>query len=198
MRKRDFAVSWVAAAVNSGGSASLARTAAWNRRCSSAKDAAGFRYMRLGLPTPWQRQSGPVAVPSATHPGAGWRRPARSWRQPAPGGGWPPYTVPIPVGHRVVVGIDDVAAVIGVAGQVNLPDALRGHLAQIPVRTEAVVAGADVDVVHVQKQQAVRLLRQDAEEFRFGDIGMAVADVAGDLPGVCAAPGSPEPAGRAR
>ena len=68
--------------------------------------------------------------------------------------------LPDRVDRVVAVGVDDVRALVRVAGQVVLHDAVGGDRVDVLVRVEAVVERADVDVVHVEQQAAVGLLGQ--------------------------------------
>ena len=63
------------------------------------------------------------------------------------------------VAHRVVVRVEQVGAVVGVAGEVELDDALDRHAGEVVARVEAVVEGADEDVVDVEQDAAVGALR---------------------------------------
>lgn len=76
------------------------------------------------------------------------------------------------IGHRVVVRVHEVVAVVRMAGEVELPDAMRRHLAQVIERLEAVVHGAHVDIVQVEQQQAVgkapQTMHLKAHELRLG------------------------------
>ena len=62
------------------------------------------------------------------------------------------------IDHRMVVGIEDVLLKLGVAGDVDLCDALVGDAVQVIKRIEAVIARGDVDVVDVEQNSAVGAL----------------------------------------
>jgi hypothetical protein len=65
-------------------------------------------------------------------------------------------TVEVPDGRRdlVVMGVEQVPPLVGVAGEVELPDAIRWDAREISARIEPVVPGRDEDVVHVEEDPA--------------------------------------------
>ncbi len=89
--------------------------------------------------------------------------------------------VPDRIDHGCVMRVDDVVAAVAVAGQMDLLHPLGGHAGQIGVGIEAVVVGADVDIVDVEQDQAVGALRDLAQELPLGERRVPVADVAGDV-----------------
>src|SRR5579872_3869810 len=58
--------------------------------------------------------------------------------------------LPDRIRHRVIMGIDQIVAVILMPGQVNLLDPLDGDGVEIFQRIEFVVHAADIDVVHIE------------------------------------------------
>src|SRR5712664_480161 len=92
-----------------------------------------------------------------------------------------PVQLPDGIDYRSVVRVQHVAAVVAVAGQVELADAVHWNSGQVSVGIEAVVARAHVDVVHVEEEAAVGLPRDPGQELPFGHGGRGVFDVAGDV-----------------
>jgi hypothetical protein len=74
-------------------------------------------------------------------------------------GSQPPHRLAVQIPHRrgdlAAVGVEQVAPLVGVAGEVDLPDAVGRDRRQVGVRIEPVVPGRDVDVVHVEQDPAV-------------------------------------------
>ena len=95
--------------------------------------------------------------------------------EPRDGGG---VQRPHRIAHRMVVRIDQVRAVIAVAGEVDLRDALRRHRREVGLRVPAVVGRADVDVVDVEQDAAVGAPRDLGEELGLGDRAGGERDVA--------------------
>ena len=83
----------------------------------------------------------------------------------------PPYRID----DRVIVGVDDNVALVGVAGEMELADAVGRHAVDEGPRVEAVVEAADVDVVDVEQDQAVGALGDGGDEFPLGQRGRLVA-----------------------
>ena len=71
----------------------------------------------------------------------------------------------------MIVGIEDVSLELGVAGDVDLRDALGRHGVEIIVGIEVVVLRRDVDVVHVEQDSAVGALDDFGEKFPLGHFG---------------------------
>src|SRR5882757_1321164 len=76
------------------------------------------------------------------------------------------------------MGVDQVSALITMPGKVKLPDALLRHGVQIGLRIEAVIDAADVDIVDVEQDGAVRALGDLAQEFPFAHVGLLQSQVA--------------------
>jgi hypothetical protein len=86
------------------------------------------------------------------------------------------------VGHdRVIVGVDDMAALVEVAGEVELPHALARHAAQERQGVVLVVEGADIDVVDVEQDLAVGTPAEFGDEFPLGEFRRGIGDVARDV-----------------
>jgi len=65
----------------------------------------------------------------------------------------------------MVVSVEQIAAVIAMAGEMELHYAVRGDGVDIAEGVEAMVKGADEDVVEVEQDRAVGLLDYGAQEF---------------------------------
>ena len=85
------------------------------------------------------------------------------------------------VEHGVVVGVEDVLFKFGMAGDVELADAVVRDITEVFVGIEVVVLGGDVDVVDVEEDAAVGLFDDFGEELPFGHFGNVVLGVAGDV-----------------
>ncbi len=62
--------------------------------------------------------------------------------------------------HRVVMGIEDVFLEFRMASDVDLRDPLGGDAIYVGERIEIVVTGRNVNIVYVQKNSAIRPLRE--------------------------------------
>ena len=89
--------------------------------------------------------------------------------------------LPDRIDDRCVMGIDDVSALAAVSGEVKLPDAPWIDGLDVAVRVEAVVVAADVDIVDVEQNQAVGLVRYRRQELPFRHARLREADVARDV-----------------
>ncbi len=78
----------------------------------------------------------------------------------------------------MVVGVDDVALLMAVAGHMELDDAIARHAMQEIVGGELVVEGAHIDVVDVEQQPAIGAPRHLAHELPLGHLRLAEGDVA--------------------
>ena len=63
--------------------------------------------------------------------------------------------VPYLVADGMVVGVDDVAFLVAMSGNMELHDAVARHAVQEIVGGEAVIEGADIDIVHIEQEPAV-------------------------------------------
>jgi DNA-directed RNA polymerase specialized sigma24 family protein len=61
-------------------------------------------------------------------------------------------------------------AAIGAAREMHLHDAVRRHGLDISRHVEAVIGGADIDVIDVEQEAAAGLLRQQAQILPFRNI----------------------------
>ena len=86
--------------------------------------------------------------------------------------------VPHLVADRMVVGVDDVALLVAMTGHMELHDAVARHAVQEIVGGEAVIEGADIDVVDVEQEPAIGARRDLAHELPFGHLRLAEGDVA--------------------
>src|ERR1700685_2879779 len=64
--------------------------------------------------------------------------------------------------NRMVVSVEQIAAVVAMAGEMELDHTPGGNRVDIAQRIEAMVKGADEDVVEVEQNRAVGLLRHGA------------------------------------
>ena len=86
--------------------------------------------------------------------------------------------IPHLVAHGMVVGVDDVALFVAVTGDMELDDPIARHAMQEFVGGEAVVEGADIDVVDVEQEPAIGAPCHLAHELPLGHLGLAEGDVA--------------------
>ena len=73
--------------------------------------------------------------------------------------------LPHRIEHGMIVRVEDVFLELGVAGDVDLANAMVRHVVQVIVGIESVVLGRDINVIHVEKNAAVRPLDDFAQEF---------------------------------
>ena len=66
--------------------------------------------------------------------------------------------IPHLIAHRMVVGVDDVGFLVAMTGDMELHDAVARHAVQEIVGGEAVIEGADIDVVDVEQEPAIGTL----------------------------------------
>ncbi len=83
--------------------------------------------------------------------------------------------------HGVVVGVEDVLLELGVAGDVDLRDALGGDAVDVVEWIEAVVLRRDVDVVDVEQDAAVGGFDDLVQELPLGHLGFVKFGVAADV-----------------
>lgn len=88
---------------------------------------------------------------------------------------------PYIVDHRPDVRVDDVFTVVCVSSEMELADTIDGDGLEVGVDGEAVVKGADVDVVDIQEDLAVGALGDLAQEVPFGEFAFGESDVARDI-----------------
>ena len=82
------------------------------------------------------------------------------------------------VDRRPRVRVDAVRALVGVSSEMHLDHAVVGQRGEVRVRIPAVVAARDVDVVHVEQERAVGLLRETREELGLAHARAREGDVA--------------------
>src|SRR5712692_9055868 len=87
--------------------------------------------------------------------------------------------VPHRIRDRRVVRVEQVRPAIRVPRQVELSDPIRRNGGEVLARIESVVPGADVDVVDVEEDAAVRPLSHLRDELPFREGGAAERNVAG-------------------
>ncbi len=77
--------------------------------------------------------------------------------------------------------VEQVAALVAVAGEMELDHAVARDSLDVVGGVEAVVAGANEDVVDVEENAAVGVLGDLAEEFPLAHGRVAKGDVGGDI-----------------
>ncbi len=82
---------------------------------------------------------------------------------------------------RVIVRVEDVLLELGVAGDVNLRDALGGDAVDVVEWIEAVILRRDVDVVDVEQDAAVGGFDDLVQELPLGHLGLVKFGVAADV-----------------
>src|SRR5215467_6991179 len=68
------------------------------------------------------------------------------------------------IDHRMIVCVENIFFVFGVAGDVNLRDPLGGHTVDVRERIETVVLRGDVNIVDVKQNAAVGALDDFVEK----------------------------------
>src|SRR5580658_6853692 len=86
--------------------------------------------------------------------------------------------IPDRIDHRVVVRVEDVLLVLGVAGDVNLGNAMRGHGVDVIHGVKFVIHRGDVDVVDIEENAAVAALDDFAQKLPLGHLGAGERRVA--------------------
>src|SRR5271170_8188023 len=80
--------------------------------------------------------------------------------------------------YRVIVGVEDVLFKLGVAGDVNLRDALDRNAVDVVEGVESMILGRDVDVVDVEQDSAVGRLHHLVQKLPFGHLGFVELSIA--------------------
>ena len=81
----------------------------------------------------------------------------------------------------MVVSVDEMTAEIAVAGEMKLAHSGFRDGLQVGQRVEAVIDAADVDIVDVEQDGAIRALRDLAQEFPFAHLGGVEGQIARDV-----------------
>ena len=81
----------------------------------------------------------------------------------------------------MVVGVEDVFLIAGVAGDMDLGDALGRYGVDVVHGVEVVIHGGDVDVVDVEEDAAIGALDDFVEELPLGHFGGGKFGVAADV-----------------
>ena len=89
--------------------------------------------------------------------------------------------LPDGIDYRVVVGVENVFAIFGVAGDVDLRDAIGGDAIDVDGGIETVILRRDVDIVDIEKDATIGLLDHFVEEFPFGHFRDVIFSVAADV-----------------
>ena len=89
--------------------------------------------------------------------------------------------LPDGIDDGMVVGVEDVLLVFGVAGDVDLGDAVRGHGVDVVHGIELVVHGGDIDIVDVEENAAVGALGNFGDKFPLGHLGAGEGGVGADV-----------------
>ena len=79
--------------------------------------------------------------------------------------------LPHRIDHRMVMRVENVFAIFGVAGDVDLRHAVAGTLFTYVSRIETVILRGDVNIVHVQQNAAIGALHHFGQELPFGHFG---------------------------
>src|SRR5262249_58362718 len=82
---------------------------------------------------------------------------------------------------RVIVRVEKVGPLVRVPGKMELPDHSGCNTLQVGVRIEAVVPGADIDIVDVQENPAAGAPGDLGEKLPFRQRRVPVGHVAGDV-----------------
>ena len=85
------------------------------------------------------------------------------------------------IDHRVIVSVQDIFAIFGMAGDVNLRDAMRGDAVDVDGGIETVILRRDVDIIDVEQDAAIGALDDFVEEFPLGHFGDVKFGVAADV-----------------
>src|SRR6266404_6101946 len=85
------------------------------------------------------------------------------------------------IDHRMIVGIENIFFVFGMAGDVNLRDAFGGNAIYVIERIETVILRRDVDIVYVEQDAAVGAFHDFVQKFPFGHFGNVEFGVAADV-----------------
>lgn len=89
--------------------------------------------------------------------------------------------VPDGIEDGMIVGVEDVFFELGVAGDVNLRDALCGNAVDIVEGIESVILGGDVDIVDVEQNAAVGGFDDFVEKLPLGHLRLVEFSVAADV-----------------
>src|SRR5215469_8563892 len=81
----------------------------------------------------------------------------------------------------MIVSVKNVLAIFGVAGDVNLRDAVCGNTVDVSGGIETVILRGDVNIVDVEKNAAIGALDDFVEELPLGHFGDVKFGVAGDI-----------------
>src|SRR5580698_1746419 len=77
--------------------------------------------------------------------------------------------------------VDQMSAEIAVPGEMKLANPVRGDRLQISQRIEAMIDAADINIVDVEEDGAVRPLRDLAQKFPFVHVGGMKGQIARDI-----------------
>jgi hypothetical protein len=77
--------------------------------------------------------------------------------------------------------VDDIVAVVCVACEVELSDAMDGDSLEIGIDIEVVVKGADVDIVDIKEDLAIGAFADLTQKVPFGHLAVWEGDVARDI-----------------
>src|ERR1700683_551847 len=82
------------------------------------------------------------------------------------------------IGHGMIVSIDEIVAVVLMPGEVYLLHALARNGMQVAVGIKFVIDAAHEDIVDVEQNEAIGLLRHRLEELPLREARVAKADIA--------------------
>ena len=89
--------------------------------------------------------------------------------------------LPDRIDHRMVVRVENVFLIFGMAGDVKLGHALRRNGVQIIERIETVVARGDIDIIDIQQDAAIGPLHHFGQKFPLGHFRNMKLRVAADV-----------------
>src|SRR5258708_1891066 len=85
------------------------------------------------------------------------------------------------IDQRMIVSIEDIFFVLGMAGDVNLRETFGGNAVNVIEGIKAVILRGDVNIVDVQEDAAISAFDDFVQEFPFGHFGDVKFGVAADV-----------------
>src|ERR1700688_302429 len=81
----------------------------------------------------------------------------------------------------MIVSVENIFAVLGVAGDVDLRDALGGDVVYVSEGIEAVILRRDVNIIYVEEDAAVGALDYFVQKFPLSHFGDVIFGIAADV-----------------